>query len=224
VIRTIQDLITYLAEYHKPLERSPALDPSTVPQELPSALREVYCGLGALIEMERSEIRSGGRAPFAAQDTLVPLRKLERVDGMVEFVWENQGCWSCRTPLDQEDPPVYSDAGDCYYESPGFLKVCDQLSHFLITLSLQEAVMSSPVLLALENDSVGDVVAPALRPLWLDGKYVFNGPTHSIFDVPGHDVLIMQHLEIGIWVASHSKSVFELLKPEAEYDRIHNPA
>ena len=37
------------------------------------------------------------------------------------------------------------------------------------------------------------------------GKYVFNGPTHSIFDVPGHEVLIMQHLEIGIWVASHSK-------------------
>jgi hypothetical protein len=225
VIGKIQDLIAYLAEYHKPLKGSPALDPATVPQELPNTLRELYCGLGALIEMEQSEIRSAGRAPFSAQDTLVPLRKLKRVDGMVEFAWENQGCWSCRTPVNgEEDPPVYSDAGDCYYERPGFLNVCDKLSHFLITLSLQEAVMSSPVLLAVENDSVEDAVAPALRPLWLNGKYVFDGPTHNIFDVPGHDILIMRHLEIGIWVASHSKSVFELLKPEAEYDRIHNPA
>src|SRR5215475_6697465 len=99
--------------------------------------------------MERSEIASGGRAPFAAQDTLVPLRDLKRVDGMVEFAWENQGCWSCRTPLELDDPPVYSDAGDCYYQRPGFLQVCDRLSHFLITLSLQEAAMSAPVLLAV---------------------------------------------------------------------------
>jgi hypothetical protein len=172
--------------------------------------------------MDRSDIRSGGRAPFAAQDALIRVRELEFVDGMVEFAWENQGCWSCRTPLEQEDPPVYSNAGDCYYNRPGFLKVCDSLSHFLITLSLQEAVMSAPVLLAVENASAADAVKPALRPLWLNGKYVFDEPTHNIFDAPGHDILVMEHSEIGIWVASHSADIFELLKPEAEYERIHS--
>jgi hypothetical protein len=224
VIATIQDLIVYLTEYHSPLKRSPALDPAAVPKDLPKPLHQVYCGLGGLIEMERSDVRSGGREPFAAQDALVRPCELKRMEGMVEFAWENQGCWSCRTPLEQDDPPVYSDAGDCYYQRPGFLEVCASLSHFLITLSLQEAVMSAPILLAVENSPAADVVARALRPLWLNGKYVFDEPTHNFFDVAGDDILVMEHLELGVWLASHSTNVFELLKPEAKYDRIHCPA
>jgi hypothetical protein len=223
VITTIQELIAYLVEYHKPLNRCPAVDPVVVPEDLPKPLRQIYCGLGGLIEMERSDIHSGGRRPFAAQDVLVKVDELERMDGMVEFAWENQGCWSCRTPLEQDDAPVYSDAGECYYERPGFLEVCNKLSHFLITLSLQEAVMSAPVVLAVENKSAADAVKAPLRPLWLNGKYVFDVPTHHFFDVPGHDVLVMEHLELGIWMAAHSPGVFEFLKPEAEYDRIRDP-
>jgi hypothetical protein len=41
MITTIQDLIAYIAEYHKPLKRSPALDPATVPKELPKPLKEL---------------------------------------------------------------------------------------------------------------------------------------------------------------------------------------
>ncbi len=84
--------------------------------------------------------------------------------------------------------------------------------------------MSASVLLAVENKSATDAVSPALRALWLNGKYVFDEPTHHFFDVPGRDMLVMQHSEIGIWLASHSTDVFEFLKPEAEYDRIHTPA
>lgn len=107
MIATIEDLIAYLTEYHKPLKRSPALDPAVVSKDLPKPLNQIYCGLGGLIEMDRSSIRSGGRAPFAAQDSLVAPRELKRVDGMVEFAWENQGCWSCRTPLERDDTHRY---------------------------------------------------------------------------------------------------------------------
>jgi hypothetical protein len=75
------------------------------------------------------------------QDALAPASLLKRVDGMVEFAWENQGNWSARCPIGQPDPPVYSNAADVWNTPErGFVVVCESLNHFLTTLCLQGAM------------------------------------------------------------------------------------
>lgn len=69
---------------------------------------------------------------------------------MIEFAWENQGNWSARCLAGQADSPVYTNAGDGGGSS-AFEVVRDSLNAFLITLCLQEAVMSAPVLYAIDG-------------------------------------------------------------------------
>ena len=159
--------------------------------------------------------------PFAAQDALVPLSQLKRVDGgMIEFAWENQGNWSCRCPPGPGDPPVYSNALDVWKSpSMGFQKVCDSLDHFLITLSLQEAVMSAPCLLTLDTSTFDDALTIRPEPLWLNGWFVGGEPTHSFYAVPGHDLLLMHYA--GYWVGSHAEQPLELVKPGYQRTRLH---
>lgn len=45
-----------------------------------------------------------------------------------------------------------------------------------------------------------------LEPFWLNGKYVFDEPTHDFFGVNGTDPLILRHANEGIMNASPSIS------------------
>jgi hypothetical protein len=169
MIKDVLELVNYLLAFHRGLSDSPGLDAALLPDDLPDGLRLIYCELGALVEM-----REPGPTPFAGQDGLMPLSWLKRIDGMIEFVVENQNIWTCRCPIGRGDPPVYSNAPDTLeFGGTGFQKVCDSLNHFLITLCLQEAVMSAPCLLALSADSPADVLNVLYSPVWLGGYYVY---------------------------------------------------
>jgi hypothetical protein len=109
MIKSCEDLVVFLLSFHRSWSSSPGVRPSSVPDDLPDALAEVYRNLGALIALEPTP-ENGCRIPFGTQDMLAPLQELKRIGDMVEFAWENQGCWSCRNPLGPGDPPVYSDA------------------------------------------------------------------------------------------------------------------
>lgn len=219
MITTINDLVDYLRSFHRSWLESPDLDPATVPDDLPNGLALIYRELGALVEIEPSQDNEF-RTPFATQDGLMPLSRLERVDGMVEFAWENQGNWSCRSPLGQADPPVYSNAAQTWSSDKSFQKVCDSLNHFLITLCLQEAVMSAPCLLATDVESVADFLTVPFQPLWRFGYYVFGEPTHDFYEVPDRDILIMMN-STGTWLASHAEGILEVVKPDVEYEEIN---
>jgi hypothetical protein len=176
----------------------------------------LYRELGALVALTPQ--RGQRRAPFATQDSLVPLDHLKRVQGMLEIAWENQGNWSCRCPLGPGDPPVYSNALDVWHEpGEGFQKVCDSLNHFLVTLSLQEAVFSAPILLAIEPRPLETVFSAPIEPLWLAGWYVGGKPTHDFYAVPGQELLVMEYADL--WVACHEERVLELVRPEYRADR-----
>jgi hypothetical protein len=157
----------------------------------------VYLAFGPLMDDPETH-------PFAAQDRLLPPGELEREDGMIGFAWENQGNWSCRCPAGPGDPPVLSDAADLWTgEEEGFVEVCESLDHFLGTLLLQEAVMGCANLYAMAGDP--DAVA-GLEPLWLNGKYVFEEPTHDFYGVAGSDLLLMRHAHEGLVLASPTVS------------------
>jgi hypothetical protein len=220
LIASISDLISFLKFFHRDLRDDPTLDPALIPGDLPHGLAMIYRELGALVEVEPGR-ENEWRAPFAAQDALLPVGHLKRIDGMVEFAWENQGNWSARYPVDLPDPPVYSNAPDLWGTvRRGFVRVCDSLDHFLTTLCLQEAVMGCRNLASLETDQPPDrVLTMPLQPLWLNGHYVSGEPDHQFFVSRERDVLVMDWA--GIWVASPVHQVADLVVPGVMVQEIH---
>jgi hypothetical protein len=216
MIASIADLVTFLKRFHHHWLDNASLDPALVPADLPDGLATIYRELGALVEIERNP------SPFATQDALMPVSRLKRVNGMVEFAWENQGNWSARCPVGMADPPVYSNAADVWErEQRGFIVVCESLNHFLITLCLQEAVMGCCNLVALHTDLPPDrVLTVPLQPLWLDGYYVAGEADHQFFESPELDVLVMDWA--GVWVGSPVSEVACLVKQGVKVQVIHH--
>jgi hypothetical protein len=216
VIKSIADLVAFLKRFHREWLDDPSLDPALIPAKLPDGLATIYRELGALVEIENGP-DNGWRAPFATQDALMPISRLKRVDGMVEFAWEDQGNWSVRSPVGQPDPPVYSNAPDVWEtEQRGFVVVCESLNHFLTTLSLQEAVMSCHKLATIRtSDGPAAAVVTELHPLWVRGRYVFGEPSHDFFVCEDQDVLLMDYA--GVWVGSPVRPVSDLIAPRSDY-------
>jgi hypothetical protein len=202
MIKSITDLVIFLKQFHRHRLADPALAPDLIPDDFPEGLGLVYHELGALIAMERG-LTSHWQPPFATQDTLLPLDRVERVDGMLEFAWENQGNWSARCPVGLSDPPVFSNAAELWEpERRGFEVVCESLNHFLTTLCLQEAVMSCVNLIAIKSAVAADqVLTVPVRPLWLDGRYVSGHPDYHFYVSDDHEFIIMDG--VGLWVGSN---------------------
>jgi hypothetical protein len=213
MLHSIADLVAFLKWFHRGWAQEPGLDPSLIQDDLPPGLASIYWNLGALVAIEPGP-KNDWRAPFATQDELVPVTRLKRVDGMVEFAWENQGNWSARCPVRESDPPVYSNAPEVGEpEREGFVVVCPSLNHFLTTLCLQEAVMGCRNLAAFRTaHPASEAVAGELQPLWLRGHYVFEEPTHDFFVSPDQDLLVMQHRHTGAWIGSPVRSVGDLIQ------------
>lgn len=210
MITSIGDLVDFLKRFHRHWLGDPSLDPAIIPDDLPPGLATIYRELGALIEIDPGP-GNEWHAPFATQDALMPVTRLKRVDGMVEFAWENQGNWSARCPVGLFDPPVYSNAADSWNTvRQGFMVVCESLNHFLTTLCLQEAVMGCRNLVALRTDQPPDqVLTFALQPLWLNGYYVAGEPDHQFFVSADEDTLVMDWG--GLWAASQVNKVAGLV-------------
>jgi hypothetical protein len=212
---SIADLVAFLTRFHRDRLADPSLDPSLIPADLPDGLATIYRELGALAEIEEH------RAPFATQDALVPVGQLRRVDGMIEFAWENQGNWSARCPPGMADPPVYSNARDVWDTPPrGFVVVCESLDHFLTTLLLQEAVLSCRHVAALRDSvSAEQALTEPVRPLWLNGYYVNGEPERNVYATDAEDVLVMDWF--GVWVGTRSKPIEGVLAPGVRGQVLH---
>jgi hypothetical protein len=199
MIESIEDLIVFLKHFHRNLLEDPSLPPESIPNDLPDGLAKIYRELGGLVDLIDEN-----PAPFATQDVLMPVSRLNRIDGMIEFSHENQGNWSVRALSNQKDPQVYSDSADAVSERRGFVVVCESLNHFLITLCLQEAVMGSHNLATVRTDNIikKTLVGEELEPLWLNGYYVFNEPSHNFYVSQNRDVLVMDYGDT--WIGSSS--------------------
>jgi hypothetical protein len=216
MIESIDDLIVFLKHFHRHLLEDPSLPPEQIPDDLPEGLAKIYRELGGLIDLEYPHPR-----PFATQDTLVSVKDLERVDEKIEFAWENQGNWIVRCPSNQKDPPVYSNADDVWEDGQkGFVVVCESLNHFLITLCLQEAVMGSINFASTWTDNILEktIAAGNFQPLWLNGHYVFNEPSHNFYISQDRDILIMDRQGEGIWIGSQTRTVRNIFPPDIDFE------
>jgi uncharacterized protein (TIGR02996 family) len=218
-ITGIEDLVYYLREFHKGWSDSPGLDPASLPADLPYGLALVYRELGALTQL------TPGRNPLATQDTLAAPSRLVRSGGMVRFAWENQGNWVALAPTTSEnpDPLVYSDLR--YYQRLDpprpFTVLCDSLNCFLITLCLQEAVMSAPRSATIEAGyRHGKVLNAPCRTLWANDRLASDYPMpRSFFDVPGQDLLIMELDREWMFLGTHSETAWGLIRNGVPYER-----
>lgn len=195
MIYTIDDLMVFLKRFHhRWLEilglETFGIDPKLIPADLPPGLATLYRELGALIGISK---RTYQRSPFNAQDCLLPIDRLEKIDGFWKFSVENSGNWTCRCASDESDPPVYSDAEDTWNEpSKGFQIVRDSLNDFLITLCLQEATLSAEWSVEVPIGVTHEALfLSQTSPLWLHGSYVDPEITHDFFHIPGENVLVM---------------------------------
>ena len=222
MITDIDGLCSFLREYHREWVSGPAIPASELPSALPDPLARFYQQIGRLTEIEGGQ-ETAWRAPLGTQDSIASPTSLKRIDGMIEFVWENQDCFSCRTAAQGEDPPVYSDwlheLGESEEE---FEIVCDTLTHFLITFGLREAVMSSRFLLQPGVPSL-ESCAGDFKPLWINGVYVNRRPCHSFYFDTDSESIFMDS-DAGFWLGSHRTDPTKLLPESARPNWITKPA
>jgi hypothetical protein len=212
MIESIDDLIVFLKHFHRNLLEDPSLPPEQIPNDLPEGLSKIYRELGGLVNLVQHP------SPFGTQDQLIPVRQLQRVDGMVKFCWENQAVWSARCPINEKDPQVYSDRSESWNGwnvEEEFVIVCDSLNHFLTTLCLQEAICGSLNFASVngtENILEAIIDKEKFQPLWLDGKYVDSDWLKNFYVSEDRDILIMDH---G-WVGSQTRPLVDIFDPSID--------
>ena len=54
------------------------------------------------------------------------------------------------------------------------------------------------------------------QPLWLNGYYVFNEPSHNFYISQDRDILIMDRQGEGIWIGSQTCAVGKILPPDID--------
>jgi uncharacterized protein (TIGR02996 family) len=207
-IVTIDDLVYYLRHHlrgHYPRSR-----PLKVPKNLPYALVQIYRQLPFLFRP--------GEHTFWKQDHLLPPDRLEQVEGMTIFAWENQGCWSCGFPPGQEDPPVYMTSGN----GDEIVEVCDSLDHFLITMCLQETIFAAPCLAAFDEGklyhgkSARELLTVPCRGM--NGRYMLE-EQQDFFDIPKENAWLMEGG--GLWLAAREKTALRLIRKGVKYNQLH---
>jgi len=216
MIESLEELVLFLRRYH--CYTVPA-DSSLIPPEFPPQLDKFYSELGGLIEVLPSP-ENNHRAPFSGQDSIRPIEAIRYVDEMVEFADENQGNWSCRCPFSKDDPPVYSNAEETWGDRTGFHIVCESLTHFLTTLALQETVMGSSILLAVDENAASEKFVSSLPPIWLDGIYVFGEPSHQFHFSDEFDMLAMSYEGNGLWFGSNDLDLCKKLPDHLMYSEL----
>ena len=219
MITSIENLSSFLHSYHKLWGEDFSLDIGNVEVNIPAVLQIFYSKIGGLT-LVKDKLANGNRTPLSAQDYIASPNEVKSIGGEVEFIWENQGNFSVRTSSDGEDPVVYSNwlyvVGESDLE---YSIVCDTLSHFLITFSLQEAVMSSKYLSTIGVSSVTQINI-ALEDLWLNGFYVCGEPTHNFYYSVELECIIMK-LDKEIWIGSNSNRIDNFLDSSLNVNRIH---
>jgi hypothetical protein len=210
MITSIDDLIIFLKHFRRNLLPDSSLPPERIPAYLPEGLTKIYREFGMLCGVVHPN-------SFGTQDKLISVSLLQQIDGMVEFCWETQGVWSARCPINQKDPPVYSDHSDYngWNVEGDFVVVCESLDHFLITFCLQEAVFGSRNFASVSNmDNILETIIDKekFQPLWLNGKYVDSDWLSDFYISEDRDILIWNR---G-WIGSQTRPLMDIFDPNID--------
>jgi hypothetical protein len=193
---------------------------------LPMPLRRLYGFAGRWPHREDRGTIEHVVPALSHQDSLVALHELKSVDGgKVVFLWENQGNWDCRTLPEGDDPPVWCH-GDHEDEHGNWFRgerlVCESLSSFLVTFTLQELTLGSLVCLGDEGLkdhflSVRDMELSSAVPIWLEGTYVYGSP-HNYY--LWGEVLVAEFWGDPFLAANHEGGIEFLCENQGSIDSI----
>ncbi len=192
---------------------------------LPLPLRRLYEFAGRWPDRESDEPVEYTVSALSHQDSLVALDRVKfEDDGKIVFLWENQACWHCRTLTNGDDPPVWC-YGDHMNEDGTWFQgerlVCDSLSRFLVTFTLQELTLGSRLYLCDEGLARRfDAERASAVPVWSNGPYVHGSSQH--YDLWG-DVLVGALWGDGdpFLAANHHEGVEFLMKNQGPVIEIH---
>lgn len=140
---------------------------------LPLPLNRLYKFAGRWPANDKRRESPHAVGAFFCQDALSRLEKLE-LEGKnrIRFLTENQGCWTCSTLVEGDDPPVWCDGA---HEDGKRKKVCESLSRFLVSFVLQELAAGSKLSLVDEGLSKKFAASKSEEvPIWERGPYVYG--------------------------------------------------
>jgi hypothetical protein len=128
-VHLLHSLKTFLRVWHDDLQDWYGIAPEKLAATpLPDPLRRLYTFAG------NCPGENFWCSPFAHQDYLLPFELLYQSEDRLHFAGENQGCWTCCTALEGDDPPVWFREGN---ENWQLLE--DTLAQFLVTLCLHKS-------------------------------------------------------------------------------------
>jgi hypothetical protein len=194
-----------------------------IPEALPQPLKELYLFAGNWPHPRGKGAGSQrGKQPwlFQEQDGLLGVADLKQKDGRITFLIENQGNWSCWVEANNAQSPVHSDSMALYddEEKSDDEIVCESLPHFLTTFCLQELVFSSKIVGTLDDLAEEELYKKPLEPVWLNGCYVYQEPTHSFY-ICDNRLLIMK-VYGGIWCGCRNEQDLDLLRNKEYFGQI----
>jgi len=133
--KLMRELDRFLSIYYGDLqlEYKPDLD-ELASWKIPQPLKDLYTFAGKY---------PGKYGIFDTQDSLKINSGEDTYGGKVLIVDENQGCWSCYTETEGNDPPVWTEHYGWKKDSPKWKLVNNSLSQFLVTFCLREALYAS---------------------------------------------------------------------------------
>jgi hypothetical protein len=209
-------LLRFLTSYLGEPPPEYRIQASAIPALVPPPLRAIYEFTGRWPERhpeQWSDDDEEGKRLFQVQDWLQNVETLTIDAGRLIFATENQGCWRAETLPGEDDPPVW-----CGRETEAE-QVADRLSHFLVTMCLQEIVFGSQHVLVSDGhpESPNELVHIAAEPLWLNGPYVYTHRGTDIY-ICAERVLLMR--ELGWWVGFEEESARDLLVGPQQLRRI----
>ena len=204
----IKNLCAFVETWAGPSKPEYGISPDKIDPRIPAPLRELYAFAGNWPNPRVNNPYDIGL--FQEQDCLISYEKLKINGYRLHFVYENQSNWSCEVELDQDDPPVYCDIAEAFGEGEGFEIVCDSLSHFLVTFCLQELTLSSKYMGNFDCTSIDELSHIAIKPIWLNGHYVYNEPSHDYWLVNGKILIMCLHGE-DFWFACQNAEDYKCL-------------
>jgi len=164
-------------EYGEPAE-------SLATMELPDSLRRFYAFAGRWPPAFPPYCMNR----FHVQDRFLPLDpgpwgNVYRSGPYFVFVAENQSVWEVATLPSGDDPGVWV-SEDCSHRSssPIWRQLDNPLSHFLVTLVLQETMFGSKFGACHENAlSLFANAGCEVEPIWLNAEFTWPEVRHSYF-------------------------------------------
>lgn len=211
----IADLVRFVTSFLGEPQPEYRVPSATVPAFVPPPLRAIYEFAGRWPERHPEQWTDDGEGKrlFQSQDWLLNVEDLRIEADRLIFATENQGCWRAETLAGQDDPPVW-----CRRETEAE-QVADRLSHFLVTMCLQEIVYGSKHVLISDDDpeSPNELVRTAVEPVWLNGPYVYTHRRTDVYICDGR-LLLMQ--ELGWWLGFDDDSAQEYLVAPQQLRRI----